>query len=93
MHGTFPGGLVGKVGPWIHVMLTWQRVIRRKFFTWIGDIMDPGESMWQPLIGQHLSALDWSGVKVHGFLPFLMLNTCIQIDIDTGGKYEFKHLF
>ena len=49
--------------------------------------------MWQPLIGQHLSALDWSGVKVHGFLPFLMLNTCIRIDIDTGGKYEFKLLF
>ena len=87
MHGTFPGGLVGKVGPWIHVMLTWQRVIRRKFFTWIGDIMDPGESMSQLLIGQHLSALDWSGVNVHEFLSFLMLNPCIRIDIDTGGKY------
>ena len=93
MHGTFPSGLVGKVGPWIHVMLKWQHMIRRESLTWIGDITDPGESMWQPLIGQHLSALDWSGVKVHGFLPFLMLNTCIRIDIDTGGKYEFKHLF
>jgi hypothetical protein len=60
-------------------MLVWQRMIRREFFAWISDIRDLGEFMWQPLIGQHLSALDWSGVKVHGF--------------DTGGKYEFKLLF
>ena len=93
MHGTFPGGLVGKVGPWIHVMLTWQCKIHRESLTWIGDIMNPGESMWQPLIGQHLSALDWSGVTVHEFLSFVMLNTCIRIDIATGGKYEFKLLF
>ena len=68
-------------------------MIRRESLTWIGDIMDPGESMWQPLIGQQLSALDWSGVKVHEFLSFLMLNTYIRIHIDTGGKYEFKLLF
>jgi len=71
------------VGPSIHVMSMCRRVIRRECFTWIDDVIDPGES--------HVAASHWLepellGLNVHGFLSFPMLNTCIRIDIATCGN-------